>query len=217
MWHSGLRGAIAYALAIEFPSHNRDLIVSTTSAVVLFTVFVLGGSTARVLAAWGIDVGVEVTHEDNVAVIREATMGSRAKSGWLHFANDTLMPWLLRDHARGARDDHTLLTAEDADGGERGTFLGRGRTFLGERSSFLDGPSFSLGGNGIGTFLGDDSAAAGGASSGQLYSIMDDDDDGGGGGGGGADKPNFDGNHGNPARADANQGNRTEFITDSGL
>ena len=120
--------------------------------------------------------------------------------------------------------------AEDADGGERGTFLGRGRTFLGDRSSFCLGgnPSFSsLGGanghsygHGNGTFLGDDSAAAGGASSGQLYSIMDDDDGGGGcggGGGGGGDKPNFDGAHGDPARADANQGNRTEFITDSGL
>ncbi|XP_076034714.1 na[+]/H[+] hydrogen exchanger 1 [Oratosquilla oratoria] len=47
MWFSGLRGAIAYALALhlEFSDEKRHVIVTTTLIIVLFTVFVLGGLT----------------------------------------------------------------------------------------------------------------------------------------------------------------------------
>ncbi|CAL4075178.1 unnamed protein product, partial [Meganyctiphanes norvegica] len=47
MWFSGLRGAIAYALALhlEFTDEKRHVIVTTTLVIVLFTIFVLGGST----------------------------------------------------------------------------------------------------------------------------------------------------------------------------
>lgn len=47
MWFSGLRGAIAYALALhlEFSDEKRHVIVTTTLVIVLFTIFVLGGST----------------------------------------------------------------------------------------------------------------------------------------------------------------------------
>ncbi|MCL4127860.1 UNVERIFIED_CONTAM: hypothetical protein GTU68_052771 [Idotea baltica] len=47
MWFSGLRGAIAYALSLhlEFDDEKRHVIVTTTLIIVLFTIFVLGGST----------------------------------------------------------------------------------------------------------------------------------------------------------------------------
>ncbi|KAK8397715.1 hypothetical protein O3P69_004478 [Scylla paramamosain] len=47
MWFSGLRGAIAYALALhlEFSDEKRHVIVTTTLIIVLFTIFILGGST----------------------------------------------------------------------------------------------------------------------------------------------------------------------------
>ncbi|KAG7171154.1 Sodium/hydrogen exchanger 8-like [Homarus americanus] len=47
MWFSGLRGAIAYALALhlEFSDEKRHVIVTTTLTIVLFTIFCLGGST----------------------------------------------------------------------------------------------------------------------------------------------------------------------------
>lgn len=47
MWFSGLRGAIAYALALhlEFEDEKRHVIVTTTLIIVLFTTLVLGGST----------------------------------------------------------------------------------------------------------------------------------------------------------------------------
>ncbi|XP_022251245.1 sodium/hydrogen exchanger 8-like isoform X1 [Limulus polyphemus] len=47
MWFSGLRGAIAYALALhlEFENEKRHVMVTTTLIIVLFTILVLGGST----------------------------------------------------------------------------------------------------------------------------------------------------------------------------
>ena len=51
MWFSGLRGAIAYALALhlDFEEEKRRVIVTTTLIIVLFTIIVLGSSTMPVL------------------------------------------------------------------------------------------------------------------------------------------------------------------------
>ena len=54
MWHAGLRGAIAWALAIKFPSQNRDLVVLITTSVILFTTYVQGGSTGALLSLLGL-------------------------------------------------------------------------------------------------------------------------------------------------------------------
>lgn len=54
---AGLRGAVAFALAISADSPNSDSIVATTLGVVVFTTLVLGGTTAP-LANWlGIGAG----------------------------------------------------------------------------------------------------------------------------------------------------------------
>jgi len=55
MWFSGLRGAIAFALSLNFPTQGTDggevrrAIISTTLSIVLFTVIVLGGGTMPLL------------------------------------------------------------------------------------------------------------------------------------------------------------------------
>ena len=49
MIHAGLRGAIAFAMALDFPSQNRPVIINATVWVISFTVFVLGGSCTTVL------------------------------------------------------------------------------------------------------------------------------------------------------------------------
>uniref|UniRef100_A0A7S2DN80 Cation/H+ exchanger transmembrane domain-containing protein n=1 Tax=Haptolina brevifila TaxID=156173 RepID=A0A7S2DN80_9EUKA len=73
IWFSGLRGAIALALAVEFPTaadvagkagegnfcEQREHVVACTIVVVLVTVFVMGGFTKPVLNLCGIPMGVE--------------------------------------------------------------------------------------------------------------------------------------------------------------
>ena len=47
---SGLRGAIAFALALHLPfdEETKKVIVSTTLVIVLFTIIVMGGATMPV-------------------------------------------------------------------------------------------------------------------------------------------------------------------------
>ena len=59
MMHAGLRGAIAFAMALDFPSQNRPIIVNATVWVISFTVFVLGGTCTTVLSMLKINMGVE--------------------------------------------------------------------------------------------------------------------------------------------------------------
>ena len=75
IWFSGLRGAIALALAVDFPQFpstagtsgegnfcwQRAHVIACTILVVLFTVFVMGGLTVPVLRLCGIPMGV--THQ----------------------------------------------------------------------------------------------------------------------------------------------------------
>lgn len=54
VWFSGLRGAIAYALSTQFPGPHRRCVMSLTMAVVLATVWGLGGTTVPMLRHLGI-------------------------------------------------------------------------------------------------------------------------------------------------------------------
>jgi len=45
MWWAGLRGAIAFALALNMPDDNQPVWITTALAVVLFTTVILGGAT----------------------------------------------------------------------------------------------------------------------------------------------------------------------------
>ena len=47
--HYGLRGAISYSLAINFPSHNQTIVTTVTMWIVVITVFLLGCSTYDML------------------------------------------------------------------------------------------------------------------------------------------------------------------------
>jgi hypothetical protein len=61
LWFAGLRGAVAYACAKEFPNAygNREVFVFTTMAIVLFTVFVFGCTTDVALSFFQIEVNVD--------------------------------------------------------------------------------------------------------------------------------------------------------------
>ncbi|GKY91560.1 sodium/hydrogen exchanger 8 [Mayamaea pseudoterrestris] len=61
LWFAGLRGAVAYACVRSFPDtfgHQNEFAM-TTMAIVLVTVFVLGGTTGCVLNTLGVDVDVD--------------------------------------------------------------------------------------------------------------------------------------------------------------
>ena len=65
MWHAGLRGAIAWALAIKFPSQNRDAIVAATTTVILFTTYVQGGTTRCLLKCLKIPMGKDAVERSD--------------------------------------------------------------------------------------------------------------------------------------------------------
>jgi sodium/hydrogen exchanger 8 len=61
MWFTGLRGAVAYACVRTFPDtlgHQKDFTM-TTMAIVLITVFLLGGTTEMTLNFLQINIGVD--------------------------------------------------------------------------------------------------------------------------------------------------------------
>lgn len=55
MWFSGLRGALAFALALSVPTEYHSVIVSTTLMTILFTVIVLGGGTWPLMKLLGVE------------------------------------------------------------------------------------------------------------------------------------------------------------------
>jgi len=81
MWLSGLRGAIAYALAVQFPSHLVQEVTNTTAIIVVFTILVLGGSTRPALRLLKVEqVMRRSTHKEEVAMTRRAQAKSRCKT-----------------------------------------------------------------------------------------------------------------------------------------
>lgn len=49
IWFSGLRGAIAFALSLEIETENKNVLKTTTLAIVLLTTFLIGGGTLPLL------------------------------------------------------------------------------------------------------------------------------------------------------------------------
>jgi NhaP-type Na+/H+ and K+/H+ antiporter len=52
--YKGLRGAVAFALALNVRTHHRSQVITTTLFLVLFTTLVLGSSTSLLLRKLGL-------------------------------------------------------------------------------------------------------------------------------------------------------------------
>ena len=55
VWWTGLRGAVAFAMAMSFPGPARDIVISTTMILVCSTVIFLGGLTVPLLKILKLD------------------------------------------------------------------------------------------------------------------------------------------------------------------
>lgn len=77
--HSGLRGAVAFAIAWHFPDTNghRDHVINATAGVIFFTVFVQGGTTVPVLKALGIKTNVSLENDAKRSRILKAADKNR--------------------------------------------------------------------------------------------------------------------------------------------
>ncbi|EGO03016.1 hypothetical protein SERLA73DRAFT_165906 [Serpula lacrymans var. lacrymans S7.3] len=88
LFWAGLRGAVGVALAAGFKGENAQTLRTTVLVVVVLTVVVFGGTTARMLEVLGIRTGVE----DEAASSSEDEDGHTGRSPWYGRRN-TGGPW----------------------------------------------------------------------------------------------------------------------------
>ena len=87
LFWAGLRGAVGVALAAGFPGDNAQPLRTTVLVVVVLTVVLFGGTTARMLEVLGIRTGVE----DEAASSTDEELGSPTA-------------WHSRNNGRNSRD-----------------------------------------------------------------------------------------------------------------
>ena len=63
LWFAGLRGAIAFALSMNFPGPNRDTYAAGTLFICLFTTVICGGLTEKILTRFGMKQGIDNTSD----------------------------------------------------------------------------------------------------------------------------------------------------------
>mmetsp|Transcript_6732 Transcript_6732/g.13457 ORF Transcript_6732/g.13457 Transcript_6732/m.13457 type:complete len:557 (-) Transcript_6732:63-1733(-) len=102
MWHAGLRGAIAFSIALHFPDNNglRDPVIDCTSMIILLSVFLLGGTTKPLLTAMDIPIGVTDTHENHLNAVRTATRNSKFKRSLQSFDRTVMRKLLIKKKMR---------------------------------------------------------------------------------------------------------------------
>lgn len=106
---SGLRGAVAFALSLSFPSINgsddtRRVVVSSTLAIVLFTVIVLGGGLMPLLRLFRVEADESRAGSGTVGDSNEdggSSGGDGRLSQRLQRLDATVLkPWLLAPSSR---------------------------------------------------------------------------------------------------------------------
>lgn len=113
MWFSGLRGAIAFALAInmlrpEGPSEYSELIFTTTLLIVLFTVGLQGALTMPLLKLIGVEMAKSVDFSKSARMYQNTEeywstiMSERQKNHncLSNFDRKYLQKWLVREKGR---------------------------------------------------------------------------------------------------------------------
>lgn len=92
LWYSGLRGAMAFALALQsvhdLPDGHGQIILTATTAIVVLTVLIIGGSTSSMLEALEVvgdvnadDVPLGESFEDKNGYTSPYDEGASSSSG----------------------------------------------------------------------------------------------------------------------------------------
>ena len=105
LWHAGLRGAIAFSIALHFPDTTglRSTVIDVTSMVILLSVFGLGGTTNKVLTWCKIQQGLtEDNHEAHVQAVTDAVNSSWLKSKLRHIDRKILQPMFVKKKMRAS-------------------------------------------------------------------------------------------------------------------
>jgi sodium/hydrogen exchanger 3 len=110
VWFSGLRGAMAFALALGQETVHGKALFTTTLIIVLVTVIVMGGSTVPLLEALGIrldgSAALALSFEEQVAV------DARIAQSWLTTIDRRyLKPFFTRMRAHGVSSSAMLRAA----------------------------------------------------------------------------------------------------------
>ncbi|OQR96975.1 Monovalent Cation:Proton Antiporter-1 (CPA1) Family [Achlya hypogyna] len=108
LWFSGLRGALCFALALEWPNElQRHSIINVTMVVVLVTLFIGGGATVPVLNYLNIK---RLTPSEEQAVDQMVRPLKRMRI--LQFDAQYLVPFLTHMHPPADADGQTNAKAE---------------------------------------------------------------------------------------------------------
>ena len=90
MFHSGLRGAIAFSLSLDMDTDHRGELVFATMLIAICTVFGFGCTTGPMLNLLKIDVGIDSTDNSCFSV------HDKKRRGLLKIHKNILRPFLLR-------------------------------------------------------------------------------------------------------------------------
>jgi len=93
MWFSGLRGAIAFCLCLQLQGPERDVLITTTLACVLFTILVLGGGTMPLLKFLNVGSGVVISRTNIHEQHESDVMASVVRLSELQLMIPNRMTW----------------------------------------------------------------------------------------------------------------------------
>ena len=100
MIHSGLRGVIAYSLAVNFPSHNQPIITRVTMWIVILTVFLFGCATYDMIHLLKIptNCNYDIGNQTSAARSKRSIMASDGSVGarFIEWVGRVVVPFFYR-------------------------------------------------------------------------------------------------------------------------
>uniref|UniRef100_A0A7S4EK88 Sodium/hydrogen exchanger 8 n=1 Tax=Pseudo-nitzschia australis TaxID=44445 RepID=A0A7S4EK88_9STRA len=113
LWFAGLRGAVAYACAREFPDvyGHRDDFIAATMVIVVITIVLMGGATEPLMDRLGIRMNV-----DNDEYMQAWHQQRKLKGRLLHFEYHWIYRFVVKDQSVRRMDESYGYIEQDDDG-----------------------------------------------------------------------------------------------------